>query len=1032
MKMHSKSLRFIFVVFTALCVLFASCSGLDVNLGETSSEDGKIELRIAVDPNLRTAKPNTKPSDFDKFTLHIQSLSSDNMGSYTKSWQTNDATGVNAYDAMCRDTIVITTGYYAFTLVAVEKNGASYNGTVGTAFYDSNAVVPFTLTPFDFGNGTGNVSIKVNYSNSSDATNVEAKLYAIEDIENPVIDETKYVINSGKTINLSNGTFTYSHSNIQAGVYIAGFTFKDFSNRSLGFWTEIVQVTKDHTSSSTVAASLNKYFTITYSLNGGTLSPASQIYTPLEDTVLAVPEKANVTFAGWSTTSDGEPTLTGWSKMTRAGNITLYAKYRYTVSFEANGTEVAPAEGTTASVSALEGVALNLTENAFVRPGYSFTGWNTAADGSGTAYENGSEFTGTVNTTLYAQWGPHDPNKVVVNFRANGGTLVALQEIDMGETLTEPTTTRTHYNFMGWYTTSDFSGTAVDFATFKPEADTTLYAKWELEKLTVAFDSGEGGSSVASQSVTYGLAASEPAEPTKTGYTFSGWYLNNTAYNFNTAVTEAITLTARWTISRYSVMFNTNGGSSVSSQTVEHGSKATQPSSSPTRTGFNFGGWYKSDDGGTTLYSESYDFNSAVTGDMVLYAKWNIKQYTVTFNSKGGSEVGAQLVNHGSTATMPLEDPVKEGYDFAGWYKSSNNGNTLYSAAYNFNTTVTEDFTLYAKWTLKTYTVTFVTNGGTEVSPVSVKYGYTISTPSTTKDDYGLAVWYTDEDLTQRWNFSSAVTNDMTLYAKWLIGKKESITNAGDILFKDGSATAATSSLVLTDNQKTWARGVCADLGNDGNIIKKTILAVGQHWMENTPWCGDTGRDMYNNYIPEVAFRGADSEGNNEIRSLTNSAVRDYRNYPGSTYFTGMNYLQRLKAMCPSDANELSDFAFRTAWGKRYEYNVTWDVVVNGKTYTPWLPTLYEMSYISANKYAIKRACNALDWDHFTIAVGDDEDDVYYWTANTPLYPRSVENNKKAYKVSMCDSHGGTNYGIFWASFKDAWANCLYVYELDE
>ena len=698
----------------------------------------------------------------------------------------------------------------------------------------------------------------------------------------------------------------------------------------------------------------------------------------------------------------------------------------------ANGTEAAPAEGTTASVSALEGTALNLTENAFVRPGYSFTGWNTAADGSGTAYENGSEFTGTVNTTLYAQWGPHDPNKVVVNFRANGGTLVPLQEIDKGETLAEPSTTRTHYIFRGWYETSDFSGSTVNFTTFKPESDTTLYAKWELETITVTFDSGEGGSAVASQSVGYGLKASEPTEPVKTGYTFNGWFLNNTAYNFNTAVTEPITITARWTVNKHTVIFETSGGSNVTSQTVDYGTKVTRPASNPTRTGSTFAGWYKSDDGGTTLYDTAYDFDSAVTGDMVLYAKCNIKHYTVSFNTKGGSEVAAQLVNHGSAAVEPAEPPVKDGNDFAGWYRSSNNGNTLYSTAYNFNTAVTADFTLYAKWTLKTYTVTFVTNGGTEVSPVSVKYGYTISTPSTTKDDYGLAVWYTDEDLTQRWNFNSAVTNDMTLYAKWLIGKKESITNAGDILFKDGSATAATSSLVLTDNQKTWARGVCADLGNDGNIIKKTILAVGQHWMENTPWCGDTGRDMYNNYIPEVAFRGADSEGNNEIRSLTNSAVRDYRNYPGSTYFTGMNYLQRLKAMCPSDASDLSTFAYRTAWGKRYEYNVTWDVVVNGKTYTPWLPTLYEMSYISANKYAIKRACNALDWDHFTIAVGDDEADVYYWTANTPLYPRSVENNKKAYKVSMCDSHGGTNYGIFWASFKDAWANCLYVYELDD
>ena len=1027
MKMHSKSLCFIFVVFTALCVLFASCSGLDADVADASGGK-KVELRIEIDPNLRTAKPDTRLSDFNTITLYYYG-GYGGTNTMLKSWQTNDATGETACDAMRRDTIPVAPGTYAFVLVAVEENGASYSGLSPATTLTSTTVLPFTLTLFEYGNGLGNVSIKVNYSNSSNATNVEAKLYAIEDIENPVIDETKYVINSGKTINLSNGTFTYSHSNIQAGVYIAGFTFYDSLDRFLGTAEpEIVWVTKDHTSSSTVDVSLKKYFTITYSLNGGTLSPASQIYTPLEDTVLAVPEKANVTFAGWSTTSDGEPTLTGWSKKTRAGDITLYAKYNYTVSFEANGTEAAPAEGTTASVSALEGVALNLTENAFVRPGYSFTGWNTAADGSGTAYENGSEFTGTVNTTLYAQWGPHDPNKVVVNFRANGGTLVALQEIDMGETLTEPTTTRTHYNFMGWYETSDFSGTAVDFATFKPEADTTLYAKWELEKLTVAFDSGEGGSSVASQSVTYGLAASEPAEPTKTGYTFSGWYLNNTAYNFNTAVTEAITLTARWTISRYTVMFNTNGGSNVASQTVEHGSKATQPSANPTRTGFNFGGWYKSDDGGTTLYSESYDFNSAVTGDMVLYAKWNIKQYTVTFNSKGGSEVGAQLVNHGSTAIMPLEDPVKEGYDFAGWYRSSNNGNTLYTNAYDFNSAVTGDFTLYAKWTLKTYTVTFVTNGGEDVSPVSVKHGYTISAPGATKTDYGLAVWYTDEALTQKWNFSSAVTGDMTLYAKWYIGQKESITQAGDILFKDGSATAATSSLVLTDNQKTWARGICTDVGGRSLSPQKTILAIGDHWMEQANWCRNTSRQMYTNHLTDVAFDGEDEEGNHKADYLSDAHVREATSYPyvmqnsqRIVHNRGWNYLSRIKNACPMDGpSDESDFAYGTPWGRMYESYVTWNVTVNGKTYSPWLPTLYEMSYIHENRVRISYACSALGWNHFTR-----DSSVYYWTANTLLHWYNKAGNKFAYKVEF-------NYGVLIADWKESRANCIYVYTLDE
>ena len=128
-----------------------------------------------------------------------------------------------------------------------------------------------------------------------------------------------------------------------------------------------------------------------------------------------------------------------------------------------------------------------------------------------------------------------------------------------------------------------------------------------------------GGSAVASQTIVDNGTATTPTAPTKTGYTFAGWYTDagcTNSYDFLTAVTESITLYAKWTVNTYTVTFNTDGGSAVDSQTVNYNSTATTPTE-PTKTGYTFAGWYT--DAGCT---NSYDFLAAVTESITLYAKW--------------------------------------------------------------------------------------------------------------------------------------------------------------------------------------------------------------------------------------------------------------------------------------------------------------------------------------------------------------------------------------------------------------------------
>jgi M6 family metalloprotease-like protein/uncharacterized repeat protein (TIGR02543 family) len=141
--------------------------------------------------------------------------------------------------------------------------------------------------------------------------------------------------------------------------------------------------------------------------------------------------------------------------------------------------------------------------------------------------------------------------------------------------------------------------------------------------------------------------------------------------------------------------------------------------------------------------------------------------YNVTFNSNGGTAVPSQTVKNNEMATLPTQ-PSKAGSVFAGWYTDANLTN-----AYNFATPVTSNLTLYAKWTVLTYTVQFNSNGGSSVPSQTVSYISTAKVPiAPTKAGYSFVGWYTASNLRTLYNFSTPVTSNLTLYAKWKAVKK--------------------------------------------------------------------------------------------------------------------------------------------------------------------------------------------------------------------------------------------------------------------
>ena len=209
----------------------------------------------------------------------------------------------------------------------------------------------------------------------------------------------------------------------------------------------------------------------------------------------------------------------------------------------------------------------------------------------------------------------------------------------------------------------------------------------------VTFDPNGGTPVPLAQEVEYGHTATKPVEPTLKGYTFDGWYLDGEEepFSFDTTITSDITLTAKWEINKYTVTFDSYGGSKVDPQVVEYGLYAQEPEE-PTLKGFTFAYWYLDDE------NEAYDFeNTPVTADITLTAKWNINKYTVAFNTDGGTPVPpVQEVEYGLTATEP-DAPEKTGYTFDGWY--------LGDEKYDFSAAVEQNITLTAKWEKKTYKV---------------------------------------------------------------------------------------------------------------------------------------------------------------------------------------------------------------------------------------------------------------------------------------------------------------------------------------
>lgn len=409
---------------------------------------------------------------------------------------------------------------------------------------------------------------------------------------------------------------------------------------------------------------------------------------------------------------------------------------QYIVSYDPNGGHDAPRDESAYPSGSSTNV---LGQGGMFRTGWTFTGWNTQRDGSGTGYAAGDPLTVSADTVLYAQW---RANRYTVEYDANGGSgTMDAARLDYGTagTISPCAFTREGYRFAGWArSTGGFpvyrGGENVLNLTEEDGGIITLYALWTAEEYTLTLDAMGGAPAKSCAKAAYDAPLPSITLPTRTGYVFDGFFDGNGVRYYNADGTAAVgawdkagdaALTAHWIPIDYQVKYNANASDAAgtmenSFMTYDNGG-ALAPNAF-TRAGRTFLGWALTPGGGV-VYEDGasvQNLASAQGAVVTLYAVWSAKRtYQITYDAGTADTVlnlpaGGEKV-HGEPYAVSALSPVRTGYDFTGWLGSD-------GSAYQPGDPYDADaaLTLTAQWEAKTYTLTLNNNG---VGTIAVQRG---------------------------------------------------------------------------------------------------------------------------------------------------------------------------------------------------------------------------------------------------------------------------------------------------------------------
>ena len=396
------------------------------------------------------------------------------------------------------------------------------------------------------------------------------------------------------------------------------------------------------------------------------------------------------TFKGWYDNEGltGDPVMAiGGTEM---GNKEYWAKWeinQYTITFDtAGGSAIAP-------ITQDYGTAITAPADP-TREGYTFAGWDTAIPATMPAH----------NMTITAQW---TVNQYTITFDTDGGSEVAPITQDYGSAITAPAApTREGYTFTGWDKT---------IPATMPAGDMTITAQWTVNQYTITYDLDGGTAEGNPDTYTVETDAFTLKNPTRPGYTFTGWSGTGLTGEDNLTVTIPKgstgnrSYTAHWSLNTYSITYDLNGGTASGNPTSYTVESATITLNQPTKTGYTFTGW-----SGTDLVGEdnlTVTIPAGSTGDRSYTAHWSLNTYSITYDLNGGTVSGNPDFYTVESAAITLNQPTRIGYTFTGWSGTNLTGEDNLTVTIPTGSIGNRSYT--AHWSLNTYSITYDLDGGT-------------------------------------------------------------------------------------------------------------------------------------------------------------------------------------------------------------------------------------------------------------------------------------------------------------------------------
>ena len=732
------------------------------------------------------------------------------------------------------DTVTATTTLYAKWTV---RTDTSY-----TVKHLRQDVTGTGYTLHETGNMTGTTggqtaAVAKNYTGFTAPTSITQKTIAAD---GSTVVELYYTRNQYTlTFDPANGTQTTASSVYFEAPISAPDTNPTKTGYTFGDWGTVATTMPAADTTYTAKWTANRY-TVVFNNNEGELPENVTVSGSMDDQTFTYDQAQNLTANGFTLSANSGYTFVGWAETPNGavkyndkqsvsnltavedGTVTLYAVWQqgesvqYTVNhYQQN---VADEDYTLVDTQTLNGVKGTLTAAA----ANSYTGFNAVE------FSN-VEITGSgVVVKIY-----YERIAKTITFAETGDITIIPINARFGATVQAPTNpTKTGYTFKGW---------DKEIPTTMPAEDMTITAQWQINQYTITFNT-DGGNEIEPITKDYETAISAPANPTKTGYTFTGWspavpakmpaenitltalwqvnqytitlkdvddntyqtitknYGENvgtvadptrTGYTFTgwsetipaTMPAENKTITASWTANTRTVTFNANEGtcSETSRQVTYDSTYGALPT--PTRTGYTFDGWYLNDAAVTGSTKVATDANHTLT------ARWTPKNYTISYSLYSGSVATANPTSYTvESPEITLNNPTRTGYTFTGW--TGSNGTTPQTSV-TILTGSTKNRTYTANWTPITYNITYVLNGNDDetVTNTDNPANYTVESEKITfadpeRDGYTFGGWYTDSECTEDnkvTEIPAGSTGDLTLYAKWA-------QNSFTVVYELGSA----------------------------------------------------------------------------------------------------------------------------------------------------------------------------------------------------------------------------------------------------